>query len=119
MVTPMARDVTTGPATVTTGLMSTAIIKAVNRATGIVTGAGITTETMAADEKGGFVPPFFVLWEAAMRPTLLTSCAKDITLRGASPQPHRDISVQPGLQSGITFESDCSAWVQLTGLNWN
>ena len=80
MVTPMALDVATGPATgpatVTTGLMSTAIIKAVNRATGIVTGAGITTETK------------------------------------------RDISIQPGLQSGITFETDCSAYVQLTGLNW-
>jgi hypothetical protein len=69
--------------------MSTAIIMAVSRATGIVMGAGITTETMAADEKGGLVPPF---------------------LFGRS--------AQPGLQSGITFETDCSAYVQLTGLNW-
>jgi hypothetical protein len=65
--------------------MSTAIIMAVSRATGIVMGAGITTETMAADEKGGLVPPFFALWEAAMRPTLPPSCARDMTLRGAPP----------------------------------
>ena len=79
MVTPMALDVATGPATVTTGLMSTAIIKAVNRATGIVTGAGIITETMAADEKGGLVPPF--LFGRSARPGLQSDMTMEQTVQ--------------------------------------